>query len=81
MDISKIFKPVFIIRIQYKSGQRHDYHCYSFKYTASRAEYEYESARADNKPLKLGIDDFESIWQVGHYYEWPLGIHRLCRWF
>lgn len=55
--------PVFKLKVQYKSGTVHTFETYSF--TISGGTWTWDSVSQENKPLLLGIDNVEAVWQVG----------------
>ena len=56
-------KPIFKIRIVYKSGYTHDFEVYEFKINGG--SYRWESVSDDNKPILLGADDIAAVFQIG----------------
>lgn len=68
--MSKLFKKkqvVFTIRVNYKSGGFEEFDVTEFK--ASKDGSSFEWTLADNgkqvKPIYFGIDNVESVWQIG----------------
>ena len=57
------FKPVFKIRIVYKSGYTHDFEVYSF--TIGGGTYKWESIDINNRPIELGADEIAAVYQIG----------------
>lgn len=55
--------PVFKLKVQYKSGTVHTFETYSF--SIDRGTWSWDSVSQYNKPLLLGIDNIEAVWQVG----------------
>ena len=54
-------KPVYTIRVNYKSGKTEELECYEFKHTRNEASWKGIGFPA---PLWLGLENVESIWQV-----------------
>lgn len=66
MFASKPIEPqreVFMIRVVYKSGYVHDFPVYNFKING--AQYSWEYADVNNKPLQIGVDEIAAVWQIG----------------
>jgi hypothetical protein len=57
-------KPIFKVRIVYKSGYTHDFEVYSF--SLAGGVYRWESVNDDNKPVELGGTEIAAVWQIGH---------------
>lgn len=53
---------IFKIRMRYKSGASEDFWVKSFSY--NDGEWSWESLKSGNRPIKMGVDDIESVWQV-----------------
>lgn len=56
-------RPIFTIRIVYKSGYTHDFECYSFE--LNKREATWEPADPTRRPILLGLDDVAAVWQIG----------------
>ena len=58
----KFFQIVFTVRVVYKSGYFHDFDCTKFTITNELVKWELVDKR--NKPIKISVDEIESVWQV-----------------
>ena len=54
-------KTIYNIRVNYKSGKSEEFECYSFKNSPNEVSWE---AAGFPAPLRFGVDNVESIWQV-----------------
>lgn len=57
-------KTKYLIQVNYKSGISMEFWVYYFRFKDN--EYSWEAAHDDNKPLFLGVDNIESVWQIGY---------------
>jgi hypothetical protein len=57
--------PVYTVQVNYKSGISMRFDCFDFKLRDS--VYSWTAASTQNKPVTLGADNVESVWQVGVY--------------
>lgn len=57
-----MIREIFTIRVVYKSGYHHDFDVYSFE--MSEKTVKWESADPIHRPVKIGIDNIESVWQI-----------------
>jgi len=55
--------PVYKIKINYKSGQSHTF--WATEFNSSGGKYTWNTIDPHNDVLLLGVDDIESIFQVG----------------
>ena len=59
-------KPYFKVRVNYKSGIQEEFWCE--KFSIKGAQYSWTYADKGMNPIKIGVDDIESVWQVGVKY-------------
>ena len=57
-------KKKFRIRVNYKSGISEEFDVYSFSINGD--VYNWEPVHITEKPILIGVDDIESVWQVGY---------------
>lgn len=57
-------KPVFLIRVIYKSGYYHDFEV--FKFTVKGGSYTWEWVSDRNRPIDLGADEIAAVYQIGY---------------
>lgn len=72
------------IRILYKSGNEHTFWCRSFSVQKKRAnisEIKWTTMTPANTPIEIGVNNVESIWQVGarvNVWNWFMSVvHNL----
>ena len=56
-------RPIYKVRIVYKSGYVHDAEFYSFSF--KDGGWTTEPVDAAFQPVMLGVDEFAAIWQMG----------------
>lgn len=54
---------IYTIRVVYKSGYTHEFDVYSFEMDGSGVRW--DAVTHQNQPIKIGVDNIESVWQVG----------------
>lgn len=59
--LKQLFRHKFLVHITYKSGVQKAFWAYDF--TIKNGEWNWDAAYQDNKPLLLGVDEIESVWQ------------------
>ena len=52
----------YLIRVNYKSG--HSEELWYKKFTIRSETYEWETSDPVRRPLLIGVDDIESVWQL-----------------
>lgn len=57
-----LFKTKFKVRILYKSGNSHEFWATEFNF--SKAEASWKQANPAKRPVMLGVDNIEAVWQV-----------------
>lgn len=57
-----LFKTKFKVRILYKSGNSHEF--WVTEFNLSKAQASWKSAHPVKRPLLLGLEEVEAVWQV-----------------
>jgi hypothetical protein len=58
-----MFKNKYLLEVNYKSGIQKQFWVY--KFSISDGEWSWTSVDSANSPIKLNVDEVESVWQVG----------------
>ena len=54
---------IFTIKVNYKPGISHTFDVTEF--SLEHGTFRWKEVSHDNKPILLGVDNIESVWQVG----------------
>lgn len=59
-------KRQYKVRINYKSGIQEEFWCKAFEIKGGQYSWTYVDKRMN--PIKIGVEEIESVWQVGIRY-------------
>jgi len=59
-----MFRTRYQLEVNYKTGIQKRFWVY--KFTITHGEWTWISVSDSNKPIVLGVDEVESVWQVGY---------------
>lgn len=64
--------PEFLIRINYKSGIQEEFWASEFTYDGAGSYTWHPVGKFSNRPLKMNVDEIESVWQAKARYRFRL---------